>query len=269
MATRAAREKNSHLNEHHKKILADLMGEEANMHCADCRRKGQATWASWNLGTFICIRCSGIHRCLGVHISKVRSIRMDMWQPEWIASMQEWGNERAADQWEYHLPDDFSRPAGSDQAMDQFIRNKYERKKWIRKASDPKIREPKFSPKAAAEAAPAKELTHAEIRAQMLAEEKEKKARKKAKKKAKKAAKAAAEAAANGEEASAVSPEPSETPITSPEPEPEPEEKEKAAAAEGSGGEEGEESGSETEDDDDDNRPASRAGSTLDSALWD
>ena len=50
---------------------------------------------------------------------------MDMWQPEWIASMQEWGNERAADQWEYHLPDDFSRPAGSDQAMDQFIRNKY------------------------------------------------------------------------------------------------------------------------------------------------
>lgn len=41
MATRAAREKNSHLNEHHKKILADLMGEEANMHCADCRRKGK------------------------------------------------------------------------------------------------------------------------------------------------------------------------------------------------------------------------------------
>jgi hypothetical protein len=65
---------------------------------------------------------------------------MDMWQPEWIASMQEWGNGRANDKYEYHLPADHIRPEGSDQAMDQFIRNKYEREKWIRTPSDPEIR---------------------------------------------------------------------------------------------------------------------------------
>ena len=41
-------------------------------------------WASWNIGVFLCIRCAGIHRNLGVHISKVKSVNLDSWTPEQV-----------------------------------------------------------------------------------------------------------------------------------------------------------------------------------------
>lgn len=36
-------------------------------------------WASLNLGEVICIECSGIHRNLGTHMSRVRSLELDEW----------------------------------------------------------------------------------------------------------------------------------------------------------------------------------------------
>ena len=41
-------------------------------------------WASWNIGVFLCIRCGGLHRALGTHISKVKSVTLDKWTDEQV-----------------------------------------------------------------------------------------------------------------------------------------------------------------------------------------
>ncbi|KPV78067.1 uncharacterized protein RHOBADRAFT_6343, partial [Rhodotorula graminis WP1] len=65
-----------------------------NARCADCRAGG-ATWASWNLGVTLCIRCSGVHRSLGTHVSKVRSVELDDWSDEQLERMEEVGNAKS------------------------------------------------------------------------------------------------------------------------------------------------------------------------------
>uniref|UniRef100_A0A8C7X0X0 Arf-GAP with coiled-coil, ANK repeat and PH domain-containing protein n=1 Tax=Oryzias sinensis TaxID=183150 RepID=A0A8C7X0X0_9TELE len=47
--------------------------------CCDCG-EAEPRWASVNLGVTMCIECSGIHRSLGVHLSKVRSLTLDSWE---------------------------------------------------------------------------------------------------------------------------------------------------------------------------------------------
>ena len=59
--------------EDNKKFLAELksiLSRPENKICADCKEQ-MPTWASINCGVFICLKCSGIHRGLGVHVSKV------------------------------------------------------------------------------------------------------------------------------------------------------------------------------------------------------
>lgn len=74
------------LNAKHAKILEGLLKLPENRECADCGTRAPR-WASINLGIFICMRCSGIHRSLGVHISKVRSTTLDTWLPEQVSFM--------------------------------------------------------------------------------------------------------------------------------------------------------------------------------------
>ena len=63
-----------------------------NKFCADCGMPSP-TWASLNLGILICIECSGIHRNLGAHISRVRSVELDEWSSEHKAMLQAIGND--------------------------------------------------------------------------------------------------------------------------------------------------------------------------------
>ncbi|XP_052658761.1 arf-GAP with coiled-coil, ANK repeat and PH domain-containing protein 2 isoform X10 [Harpia harpyja] len=63
-----------------------------NAACCDCGL-ADPRWASINLGITLCIECSGIHRSLGVHFSKVRSLTLDSWEPELLKLMCELGND--------------------------------------------------------------------------------------------------------------------------------------------------------------------------------
>ncbi|KAI9014582.1 putative GTPase activating protein for Arf-domain-containing protein [Phycomyces nitens] len=132
MSTRYTRTADKSLNDKHTRILKDLLQKPANKYCADCKRK-DPRWASWNLGIFVCIRCSGVHRSMGTHISKVKSVDLDTWIPDQIESMIKWGNERANIYWEANLKE----KTPSESNIDQWIRTKYEQKRWAMRGPIP------------------------------------------------------------------------------------------------------------------------------------
>ncbi|WMV08900.1 hypothetical protein MTR67_002285 [Solanum verrucosum] len=79
-------------------------------YCTILNANSQPDWASLNLGILICIECSGIHRNLGVHISKVRSITLDVrvWEPTILDLFRTLGNSYCNSMWEklLQLPSD-------------------------------------------------------------------------------------------------------------------------------------------------------------------
>ncbi|KAF7265180.1 hypothetical protein GWI33_021373 [Rhynchophorus ferrugineus] len=129
MSLKGDKDKAKQLQDKCQSVLNTLLRDEDNKYCVDCDSKGPR-WASWNIGVFLCIRCAGIHRNLGVHISKVKSVNLDSWTPEQVVSLQQMGNSRARAVYEANLPDNFRRPQ-NDSSLESFIRAKYEHKKYI------------------------------------------------------------------------------------------------------------------------------------------
>lgn len=109
--------------------LRKVAGASGNTACADCGKSTKSSrWATisklasihmccsrtradpiglrdTSMVMFICIRCCGIHRSFGTHISKPRSVDLDIWTQESIALALEWGNERGNMVWEAMLSD--------------------------------------------------------------------------------------------------------------------------------------------------------------------
>ena len=65
-----------------------------NSECMDCGDRAPK-WAVVNWGIVVCIRCSGHHRNMGVHISKVKSVNLDKWTPDEVRWMARMGNTKA------------------------------------------------------------------------------------------------------------------------------------------------------------------------------
>ncbi|KAJ3185348.1 Arf-GAP with coiled-coil, ANK repeat and PH domain-containing protein 2 [Gaertneriomyces sp. JEL0708] len=84
-------EKHKPINE----LLQQIRDNPENQRCADCDSDEDVEWASCNMGVVLCITCSGIHRGLGRHVSKVKSLVLDRWDQESGDIMLLLGNERA------------------------------------------------------------------------------------------------------------------------------------------------------------------------------
>ncbi|KAL7748113.1 ARF GAP with effector function(s) [Sorochytrium milnesiophthora] len=126
MSTRSERMNDKALNEKHSKILKELLQQPDNKVCAECKRK-DPRWASHSLGVFVCLRCSGVHRAMGTHISKMKSVDLDTWTPDQVQNMVKWGNAKANWYWEAKVTMQIN-----DSNVDNYIRAKYERKQFAR-----------------------------------------------------------------------------------------------------------------------------------------
>lgn len=102
-----------------------------NTHCADCDASNP-DWASLNLGVLMCIECSGIHRNLGSHISRVRSLDLDEWPPGHLSVMLSIGNTLANSIFECSSRGRAKpTPNSSREEKERWIRSKYESKEFL------------------------------------------------------------------------------------------------------------------------------------------
>uniref|UniRef100_A0A8C0QU55 Arf-GAP with coiled-coil, ANK repeat and PH domain-containing protein n=1 Tax=Canis lupus dingo TaxID=286419 RepID=A0A8C0QU55_CANLU len=105
-----------------------------NASCCDCGL-ADPRWASINLGITLCIECSGIHRSLGVHFSKVRSLTLDTWEPELLKLMCELGNDVINRVYEAKVEKmGVKKPQpGQRQEKEAYIKAKYVERKFVDK----------------------------------------------------------------------------------------------------------------------------------------
>lgn len=123
--------------ERNQKALSELALKPGNDSCADCKTRNPR-WASHNLGIFICVNCASIHRKIGTHVSKVKSLTMDLWTKEQVENMRQVGNIKSNQKYN---PDEVRNPpptnmidAERDSDLEKFIRDKYEFKRFVSRA---------------------------------------------------------------------------------------------------------------------------------------
>uniref|UniRef100_A0A4X2KM89 ArfGAP with GTPase domain, ankyrin repeat and PH domain 3 n=1 Tax=Vombatus ursinus TaxID=29139 RepID=A0A4X2KM89_VOMUR len=128
---RSAKDKTRLGNQNSALAVQAVRTARGNSFCIDCDSPNP-DWASLNLGALMCIECSGIHRHLGAHLSRVRSLDLDDWPPELLAVMTAMGNALANSVWEGAL-DGYAKPGpeACREEKEHWIRAKYEQKLFL------------------------------------------------------------------------------------------------------------------------------------------
>ncbi|CAH1248117.1 ASAP1 [Branchiostoma lanceolatum] len=115
-------------------IISEVKRMPGNGQCCDCNAP-DPTWLSTNLGVLLCIECSGVHRALGVHISRTQSLELDVLNTSELLLARTVGNMGFNDIMESRL-DPSQKPTANStmEERKEFIHEKYVQHKFPQKA---------------------------------------------------------------------------------------------------------------------------------------